>query len=158
MKQHFLLLYTAWSTTFITSLGSRCQLHVFSLSFVSQGHQNEDRRLFAYFTYWVAQNIQFSVHSGTQRSIPLHFCKMKELHIFLENHSLPLAEAFDKCLDVGQVICHFLQNRQVFLFVCLFEEAMRSSTKKLITCLIHEKGGQPAVSCLKSCGVSALLN
>jgi len=26
---------------------------------------------------------------------------MKELQVFLENHSLPLAEAFDKCFDIG---------------------------------------------------------
>lgn len=77
------------------------QLHELSFLFFAQGYQNKDSHPSTYFTYRIANSIDLSVHSGYQRSTPLHFCEMKELQTFLENNSLLLAEVFDKCFDIG---------------------------------------------------------
>lgn len=73
---------------------------VFRFLLISQGQQEKGSQPFTYFTHRAAQTIHFSKHSGSQRSISIHFGKMKELQIFLENYFLSLAEAFDKHFDI----------------------------------------------------------
>lgn len=158
LKQHYLLLCTAWNMAFIASFGWRrngsCVYLVCCVFFKVTRKRTVSH--FAYYTYRIAHTINFSKHSGSQRSISIHFGKMKEQQIFLENYFLSLAEAFDKRFDIGLTSNMPLsaEGQVFFFFVWRSQEKFNRETFNSVM----KKEVNSAIPCLKSNRISNLIN
>lgn len=137
-------------------LEKKWQLCVFSLLCIFQGYQKKNSQPFTYCTYRIAHTINFSKHSGSQRSISIHFGKMKEQQIFLENYFLSLAEAFDKRFDIGLTSNMPLsaEGQVFFFFVWRSQEKFNRETFNSVM----KKEVNSAIPCLKSNRISNLIN